>query len=285
MSEFEATSRAKINLLLHVGQKRPDGFHEIETLFQAIDLADTLTFSVADEPRLTCDDPAIPCDARNLVSKAVTALRAEKSFPQLAIHIDKKIPAGGGLGGGSSNAAATLVAVRNHFSLAVSDARLHELAATLGSDVPFFVHAGLAYARGRGEEIFPLDDELDLPILLILPEVHVSTPLAYGQLAQLRQAASFPHGPELGIDRVRAALQEGAAALVGSFRNDLEDPVFALYPELAQWKGRLYRAGASFALMSGSGSTIFGLFENEAKRDAAAGELQRDVRVVAVNPI
>src|SRR5687767_4229469 len=107
MSEFEAVSPAKINLLLHVGAKRPDGFHELETLFQAIDLADTLTFSVADEPRLTCDDPAIPCDGTNLVSRAIGALRGEKSFPQLSIHIAKKIPSGGGLGGGSSNAAAT----------------------------------------------------------------------------------------------------------------------------------------------------------------------------------
>lgn len=282
---FEVSSPAKINLFLHVGAKRADGFHELETLFQTLDLTDTLRFTIADEPRLTCDDPNIPTDARNLVTRAVTALRAEASFPQLGVHIKKKIPAGGGLGGGSSNAAATLVAIRDHFSLPLSDNRLEKIAASLGSDVPFFVRGGLAYARGRGEELFDLEGGSALPVLLVLPGLHVSTPHAYGELARLRSSGSYPHGPEIGADAARQTLGAGVSAYVNRFRNDLEDPVFAMYPQLAQWKGRLYHVGADFALMSGSGSTLFGVFSSEAARDRASDELQASVTVVKASTV
>lgn len=283
--EQECVSFAKINWFLHVGNRRGDGFHELETLFQTIDLADRLTFRVAERFELTCDDPDIPCDATNLVARAYELLKGEAPFPPLAIRIEKKIPAGGGLGGGSSNAAATLLAIVGMFALAVSKARLLALAAQLGSDVPFFILGGSAYATGRGEQLVEVDGFARAPLLLILPPERVATPDAYRRLAAMRSESSFPHGPVIGLERVREVVRDRAADLVGLFRNDLEDPVFAMHPPLASWKRELYDAGARFALMSGSGSTIFGVFEDSEKRDAALAALSARVPCIAATTV
>lgn len=285
MSEHRVSSFAKINLFLNVAEKRPDGYHAIETVFQTIDLADTIVIRPAPNFTLTCSDPAIPVDSRNLVARAFEALRQVTSVPPVAIHIEKRIPAGGGLGGGSSNAAAVLAGLVETFDLAVSRRQLLELALQLGSDVPFFLIGGTAYATGRGEELRELAPAERWPLLLILPPEKVSTPDAYGKLAEMRAGAAFPYCPLIGMERAAALLGTPRANLVGAFRNDLEDPVFAMYPELASWKRELYDAGARLALLSGSGSTIFGIFDDTSQRDAAITALAPRVQALGAKPV
>ncbi|HVR39477.1 MAG TPA: 4-(cytidine 5'-diphospho)-2-C-methyl-D-erythritol kinase, partial [Thermoanaerobaculia bacterium] len=158
---IQIRSYAKINWSLRIIGKRADGFHDLETVFQQISLHDVLTIEASDTFALTCSDPAIPVDDTNLVARAAKLIGA----PPVVIHIEKRIPAGGGLGGGSSNAAATLIALDEMFDL---NASLPGLALQLGSDVPFFLIGGTAYATGRGEELTPLPNLPPTELLLLL---------------------------------------------------------------------------------------------------------------------
>jgi 4-diphosphocytidyl-2-C-methyl-D-erythritol kinase len=247
-----ADSFAKINWSLRITGKRADGFHALETVFQTISLHDELTFHDADRMSLTCDDPTIPTDDTNLVLRAARAVNA----PPTSIELNKRIPAGGGLGGGSSNAATTLLA------LGAGRTDLAELALNLGSDVPFFLLGGTAYATGRGEVLTPIAPMNGIPLLLLLPEERVLTKDAFARITRY----SHP----LGIDGYSRGFE--------AFTNDFEEPVFAMLPRLRELKERLSSAGATFAAMSGSGSTLFGAFDSETARDAAAA-LFEDVRV------
>jgi 4-diphosphocytidyl-2-C-methyl-D-erythritol kinase len=248
-------SYAKINWALRIVGKRADGFHELETVFQTISLHDELTFREADHLSLTCDDPTIPVDETNLVLRAARAVDAAP----VAIELRKRIPAGGGLGGGSSNAATTLVALGRAHPRESND--LAQIALALGSDVPFFLVGGTAYATGRGEALTPMPPMTGIPLLLLLPEERVSTKEAFARITR--------HSTPLGI----AAYGDFA-----NFTNDFEPPIFTLIPRLAALKQRLYDAGAKWAGMSGSGSTIVGAFTTAGERDAAAGGF-RDVRI------
>lgn len=246
-------SYAKINWSLRITGKRADGFHDLETVFQTISLHDELTFRAADELSLTCDDPTIPTDDTNLVLRAARVVGA----PPMAIELRKRIPAGGGLGGGSSNAAATLLA------LGSDRTDLPELALSLGSDVPFFLIGGTAYATGRGEVLTPLSSSTHgIPLLLLLPDERVLTKDAFARITRYSQP--------LGIEAYRNGFE--------SYTNDFEEPVFAMLPRLRDLKQRLYDAGATWASMTGSGSTIVGAFANAEARDAAAKTFL-DVRV------
>src|SRR5688572_12225784 len=247
-------SYAKINWSLRITGKRADGFHDLETVFQTISLHDELTFRSSSSLSLTCDDPSIPVDDTNLVMRAARLVGA----PPVAIELKKRIPTGGGLGGGSSNAATTLVALRGDPSLALS----------LGSDVPFFLLGGTAYATGRGEVLTPLPDRSGVPLLLLLPEERVLTKDAFARITR--------YSPPLGID---AYTRDYA-----HFTNDFEEPVFAMLPRLRELKQRLYDAGAEYAAMSGSGSTLFGAFATTAARDAAAARFN-GVRVETAETI
>ena len=242
-------SYAKINWSLRITGKRPDGFHDLETVFQTISLHDELTFTSAEQTTLTCDDPTIPTDDSNLVLRAARAVNA----PPMAIALRKRIPAGGGLGGGSSNAAATLKVLGN--------GDLRDAALNLGSDVPFFLLGGTAYATGRGEVLTPLPSLAGIPLLLVLPEERVLTKDAFSRITR--------YAPPLGIDAYRD---------FANFTNDFEEPVFALLPRLRELKERMLLAGATWAGMSGSGSTIVGAFADAASRDRAA-ETFGDVRI------
>jgi len=237
-------SYAKINWSLRITGKRPDGFHDLETVFQTISLHDELTFREAERLSLTCDDSTIPVDGTNLVLRAARAVGAGP----VAIELRKRIPAGGGLGGGSSNAAATLLA------LGPGRVDLPELALSLGSDVPFFLLGGTAYATGRGEVLTPLPSRAGVPLLLLLPEERVLTKDAFARITR--------YSPPLGIEAYASGFE--------SFTNDFEEPVFAMLPRLAELKRRLYEAGAVWASMSGSGSTITGAFATAEERDRAA---------------
>ena len=241
-------SYAKINWALRITGKRADGFHDLETVFQTISLHDELTFTPSDALSLTCDDPTIPTDDSNLVMRAARAVGATN----VAIHLRKRIPAGGGLGGGSSNAATTL--------LELGSDRLPEIALSLGSDVPFFLLGGTAYATGRGEVLTPMVPMSGIPLLLALPEERVLTKDAFARITH--------YSPPLGIDAYRD---------FANFTNDFEAPVFALLPRLRELKQRMLLAGATWAGMSGSGSTIVGAFADVAARDRAIAAVP-DVR-------
>lgn len=261
---------AKINIGLRVGGRRADGFHDIDTVFYRVALSDRLLFAATDSPTIDIDlraAPAIPLHD-NLVYRAATLLRETTGATAGAsIVLEKRIPSGAGLGGGSSDAATTLLALNALWELSLDDAQLHSLAARLGSDVPFFLlNAPAARARGRGEQLEPLDLVLPYWVVLVNPGLHISTPWAY---ARLNRSA----GPVPTPDVVPALRSQDPEQLRSLLVNDFEPAVFAAYPELAGIKQRLYELGAVFALMSGSGSTLFGLFPTEQCARTAADHL------------
>jgi 4-diphosphocytidyl-2-C-methyl-D-erythritol kinase len=258
------SAHAKINWSLRITGKRPDGFHDLETLFQTISLHDTLTFTDSDRLTLTCDDPTIPVDDRNLVLRAARLLGA----PPVAIELHKEIPSGGGLGGGSSDAASTLTALGHP--------PLEEIALSLGSDVPFFLAGGTAYATGRGEILTPMPRLLGIPLLLLMPRERVSTARAFGKL----QRFSSP----LGTERYRRMIDDDLLSHTADLVNDFEEPIFTMLPALQALKTRLYEAGAAWAAMTGSGSTIVGAFRTAGDRDAAREHFS-DVRAIAAETL
>jgi 4-diphosphocytidyl-2-C-methyl-D-erythritol kinase len=251
---------AKINWTLRVTGRRPDGYHDLETIFQTISLHDTLTFTESDRLTLTCDDPSVPVDDTNLVLRAARAIDAKP----VAIHLQKRIPHGGGLGGGSSDAAATLTAL---------GAPRPDIALALGSDVPFFLTGGTAYATGRGEVLTSLRNRAGIALLLLFPEERVMTADAFRMIQK--------YSPAVGIERLREfdPLRDRELLI-----NDFEDALFDTLPNLRELKRRLYYAGAQWAGMTGSGSTIVGAFADAASRDAAR-ETFSDVRAEAAESV
>jgi 4-diphosphocytidyl-2-C-methyl-D-erythritol kinase len=260
LDSFALKAFAKINLDLRVHGVRPDGFHDLRTIFQTLALHDTLTFVARKGPfTVTCSDPAIPVDRRNLVWKAAAALwrtagRGRGDEPRNAVvHLEKQIPAEAGLGGGSSNAAVALVGLARLWGLDVDPPTLSRLAATLGADVPFFLVGGTALGLGRGDDIYPLVDLPRVPVVIVRPGFGVSTAEAYRwfDTERRRPPRSVP----------RQALPADWPQWARNLRNDLEPAVTAHHPTLGRIKQALLEAGAMLAAMSGSGSTVFGLFE------------------------
>jgi 4-diphosphocytidyl-2-C-methyl-D-erythritol kinase len=253
-------SFAKINLGLEVLGQRPDGFHEIRTLFQAVDFHDLLDFTPLDSGviRVEGDDPSVPWDERNLIHKAALLLREHAGVGAGArIRVAKRIPAGAGLGGGSSNAAVTLRGLNLLWRLGLDAKILAGLAGRLGSDVTFFLEGGLCLGQGRGEVLSPLDDLPRMFGVIVLPPVVSLTADVYRQ-----------HRPVLTSEdkdsKISRFLQSRE---VGSLENSLERTVFRLYPQLQDIKRFFQSRGAVLSLVSGSGSAVFGLFGS---RDEAA---------------
>jgi len=257
-------SPAKINLSLRILGKRPDGFHEIDTVMAKLPgLADDITITPAPEFSFTCSDPTLPTDETNLVVKATMAL-SEKSGQPLPfhIHLEKRIPHGAGLGGGSSNAATTLLALNAQLAAPLPAEELHSLAANLGSDVPFFLYAGAARCTGRGEIITAAPAPPNHPIILFKPGFSVSTPDAYRHCLDAEAIPGIRYEPQ----------NYGGLALV----NDLEKAVFAKHRYLAELKDWLLkRRDTKVALMSGSGSTMFAILHPKAKPEALIGTAHR----------
>ena len=272
MTRLELRAHAKINLYLRVVGKRQDAFHEIESVLQSVSLHDTLTLeSGGDGLELRVDPPGVPADPTNLVWRAAAALRAPAGPARtVRIGLEKRIPAGGGLGGGSSDAAATLVGLNRLWGLGMSDSDLQPLAASLGSDVPFFLTGGAALVTGRGTEVRPLPDRLDYLLLLVLP----GTPIPTGEIYAQVQEPLTPPPKTARMARFGPALTGEIEAWV-RVGNDLEPYAHKLCPAIGEIKARLQRAGASAAAMSGSGSAVFGVFRDAAQRERAAGEMER----------
>jgi 4-diphosphocytidyl-2-C-methyl-D-erythritol kinase len=264
---LQRQSPCKINLLLNVLGKRADGFHELETVLHPVPVFDCLEFERAGwGVELACSLASLPAGRANLVHRAATAFLAAAGINQgVRIRLDKNVPLAAGLGGGSSNAAATLLGLNELFARPLTPAALAELAASLGSDVPFFLQARPALATGRGERIEPLDFFPGLRgvwALLVHPGFGIETGWAYQALARFPRAL---HGQPGRAARLIERLRAGDLATAsGLFYNALEGPALAKYPILALYQEFLRAEGALATLMSGSGSTTFALAPSEA---------------------
>lgn len=264
---LEKPSPCKVNLLLNILGRRPDGFHELETVMYPVRLCDLLRIErAAAGIQLTCSDPGLPADATNLVHRAASAFLGRAGLREgVRLHLEKRIPMAAGLGGGSGNAAVTLVGLNELFGSPLTADELRALAAGLGSDVPFFLQSGPALARGRGEHVEPLepfDCFRGLFFLLIHPGFGIATAWAYQQLARFPEALNGrPGRAECLVRSLRSGTARAASA---EFYNSLEAPALEKYPVLALYQDFLRQHGAVAALMSGSGSTTFALFEGEA---------------------
>jgi 4-diphosphocytidyl-2-C-methyl-D-erythritol kinase len=253
-------AHAKINLDLRVLGMRPDGFHELRTVFQAISLHDTITCIPRPGPfTLECNAAGVPLDASNLVWRAAEAMwravRRTGPLRDLIIRLDKRIPVQAGLGGGSADAAATLMALARAWGVEVRPAQITDVAAPLGADVPFFLAGGTALGLGRGDEIYPLADLPRHWIVLLVPGFGVSSGDAYRWYDEERESG-HGHGAR-EPQYVPGPWPSRAAQMI----NDLEVAIARHHPEIEQMKAALRRAGALAAVMSGSGSAVFGLFQ------------------------
>jgi 4-diphosphocytidyl-2-C-methyl-D-erythritol kinase len=268
---LEKKSPGKVNLLLNVLGKRPDGFHELETVLQPVNLCDRLTFERGGRGvNLLCHDSNLPADSRNLIHRAAMVfLQTTKITSGVRIRLEKKIPLAAGLGGGSSDAATTLLALNELFDQPLSPAKLNELAAALGSDVPFFLQPQPALATGRGENIQPLGFFPALhgkAFLLIHPGFGIATAWAYQSLARFPAALNGRQGR---AEKLVSLLQAGDLRTAGGeFYNALEAPAFEKFPVLKLYQEFLRAHGALAALMSGSGSTTFAIVESDTAAEA-----------------
>lgn len=279
-------SYAKINLVLRVLRKRPDGYHDIETILQTVDLTDTLTFTAANVGvHLTCTDPDVPTDHRNLVHKAVALVQARyRRTHGIQVHIEKRIPVAAGLAGGSGNAAATLHALNRMWALNLGEGELLSLAAELGSDTPFCLFGGTATGQGRGEQLAWLDVVGSGHFVLVNPPCAVSAAWAYQNLKlELTNAISC-------INLDVSVLHGGSLdRWLARWHNDLETPVQSEYPVVDQARLLLRTVGAIRILMSGSGPTVFGFFKDRNTAELAANKIcqqvESDWRIYVVSPI
>jgi 4-diphosphocytidyl-2-C-methyl-D-erythritol kinase len=310
---------AKINLHLRVGGVQNDGFHPLMSWMVSVGLFDTL--SIEDAPEgiaLTCDDSSIPCDARNLVFRAAQLMleestencatpRRSEAQPQgthgewirggaplgrdengrdetrnrgLKVHLSKRIPAGGGLGGGSSDAARMLLGLNRYLQLDLQVERLRQLAMKLGSDVPFFLFGPSSICTGRGEIVQPIAPPRPKWVVLILPDIAMPTPRVYQVFDSLQ-----PGKVEAGLDQPpwEQWTSLDADELLPRLINDLEAPAFAIAPHLGQLRGDLEQSLGRIVRMSGSGSTLFTLFDDpELARAAVESIARRGIRSMAV---
>jgi 4-diphosphocytidyl-2-C-methyl-D-erythritol kinase len=256
---------AKVNLGLRVLEKRPDGYHNIETVFHRVNLYDELTFEPSDRIEVHSTDPAVPGDETNLCYRAARLMHNLVGCSTgVKIRLEKRIPVGAGLGGGSSDAAAVLRELPRFWKTNVERNHLVGLALRLGSDIPYFLGDGSALGCGRGEilEYFALD--VPYAVLLCCPNLHISTAWAYGHVRPR---------PTEGCSDLKAIVLRGMKhpeVLREELVNDFEPAVFAAYPEIALIKKDMLAQGAVFALLSGSGSTVYGLFEDPSAASRAA---------------
>lgn len=270
---LEKHSPCKVNLLLNILGKRADGFHELETVMHPVAVFDRLSLERHGQGiQLSCSEPGLPTDSRNLVYRAAALfLESAKIKDGVRLHLEKKIPLAAGLGGGSGNAAATLLGLNELFGGPVPAERLHLMAASLGSDIPFFLQDKPARATGRGERIQPLDFFPALEgaaFLLIHPGFGIATAWAYQQLARFPAALNGRSGR---AQRLISLLQAGELGAAGAeFYNSLEAPALEKYPLLALFQEFLRANGAAATLMSGSGSTTFAVVAKKAAAEELA---------------
>lgn len=240
-------SPAKVNLFLRVLSRRPDGYHEIATAMQTVALFDTLHLTLAEDDHLSCTEPSLPIDDSNLVMQAVHLFRRKTGLASgVQVHLEKKIPAQAGLGGGSSNAATTLWGLNALFHNRATEAQLMAWAGEIGSDISFFFSKGTAYCTGRGEQIQPIDPLPKTDLWIIKPAEGLATPEVYRRL-------NVDMLPKRDPQQCLETLLAGKPC----YFNDLELPAFSAMPQLASLKEELSRSGYEAVVMSGSGSAFF----------------------------
>ena len=280
---YKSQAFAKINLGLFVHGKRPDGFHELETVFQQLSLADNLFFEdVTSGIEVVCEHPRVPSGSGNICYQAVVALQKIATVPHgIRIVIKKNIPVGAGLGGGSSDCAAVLMFLNKHWRLGLSLEELSEIGLTLGSDVPFFIYGGTMYAQGRGEILTPISVDRAYACLLVYPGIGISTAWVYRNykisLTNMQKKCKLQN----------ILPQTGVVGFGRCLRNDLESVILPEYPVIASIKKRLKQMGALVSLMSGSGSTVFGLFDPEKEIESKWPEVfpETEFRVFLTRPL
>lgn len=286
MSEnsFKLPSFAKINWFLRILGKRDDGFHELCTVFQTVSLCDNLTFTENDDLILTCDKSYIPTNEKNLVIKAGMLIREKFDVKKGAkIYLEKNIPSPGGLGGGSSNAAMAILGLLKLWQLEIEFDEILQIAGESGSDVPFFLYGGTALGTGRGTQILPLEEKSEKHLLIVTPPVNVSTAEAFARL----------NAPHLTNETSKSNLQicrnevRTLNLRQSELKNDFEMSVFQAAPEIRRVKEKLLESGAIQALLSGSGGSVFAIFDKEETRQTAqkAIEIEKDWRSFAVAAI
>ena len=281
MEEVTCFSPAKINLGLEITGVREDGYHELVTLYQSIDLCDRLIFKIRPDGKifLTGNDPHLAWDKTNLIFRAAEVLKNRTGVSLgVEILVEKNIPAGRGLGGGSSNAAATLLTLNRLWNIGLGSEELLSLAAVLGSDVPFFLVGGLCLGLGRGERLKPLPEPARWWVLLVLPDFSVSTALAYQEYDRLERSLTSTDKES----KIIQFLEAKDISLIRQFKNDLEAVAFKIYPQLAEIKQEINSSSAELSLMSGSGSALFGLYAQEDLARKAAASLSRKYRTLVV---
>lgn len=244
---------AKINIGLHVVSKRPDGYHNLETVFYPVKLSDALEMAETGKTGITFSGIPVEGEPRdNLVIKAYELLKKDFQLPPVQFHLHKVIPTGAGLGGGSSDAAFTLKMLNSYFKLNLTIEKLNGYAVRLGADCTFFIENKPAYATGIGDRLHPAELDLsDYTIVLIKPDVSVSTIQAYKNIVPARPEFSLQELPAVPVEKWKNTVV-----------NDFEKSIFPQFPEIKKWKETLYEWGASYASMSGSGSAVFGIFHH-----------------------
>jgi 4-diphosphocytidyl-2-C-methyl-D-erythritol kinase len=272
---------AKINVYLRIVGQRPDGYHVLDSLMIPISLYDEITVEVRNGAwaiTVTCDEPTVPTDHTNLAYRAAASLcRETETQAGIAIALHKRIPPGAGLGGGSSDAAAVLKCLNTLLSLGVTETRLCTLAAQLGADVPFFVRCLPARVQGIGDLLTPVPALPYRWLVVVVPPFGVSTSWAYQRFDELPA--------EKSVSASVSTLTPGHWPPLASFINDLERAVFPEYPRLAQIKEHLLQHGAEGALMSGSGSAVFGVFKQYAAAEQAVRVFQKQGQAYLVEPL
>ncbi|MCX7908230.1 MAG: 4-(cytidine 5'-diphospho)-2-C-methyl-D-erythritol kinase [Ignavibacteria bacterium] len=252
-------SYAKINLGLEIISKRPDGYHEINSVFLPITLFDEIHFSSFDKLQITVEPENIKIPLKeNLIYKTIKLIQNKYkiNINCINVHLKKKIPIGAGLGGGSSNAATTLIALNKIFNLDLSVVELKNLAVQIGADVPFFIEPKPSIVRGIGDKIEPIDFPFDFNLLLVVPNFSINTKYAYSLIKNVQERTPTDFGKILTQIKVLSEFAE-------YFTNDFEQYLLPKYPQIKEIKNKLTQIGAKYTSLSGSGSTIFGCFEND----------------------
>jgi 4-diphosphocytidyl-2-C-methyl-D-erythritol kinase len=272
---------AKINLGLQILGKRHDGYHDIETILHRVDIYDVIEVRQNTSGGITvqCNHPDVPADSSNLCYKAAELFYSEiGEKPHLSIGIEKNIPIGAGFGGGSSDAAAVLLACNMLLGYPLGKETLRQIASRIGSDVPYFLHHGTAYATGRGDILEYFDLELPYWIVLVYPNIHIDTAWAYRAYAPNRSTKRIQLRSIVSDNLMRPGVW------VNSLRNDFEPVVFREHSVIMRVKEALVKAGADFALMSGSGSSVFGLYQDEKYAKEIADSLSNTYPVWLTRP-
>jgi 4-diphosphocytidyl-2-C-methyl-D-erythritol kinase len=278
---MKVAAYCKVNLYLKVLDQRPDGYHELVTVFQTVSLFDTLEFfyeSDGEDLSLSLAPTSsikVPVDNTNLVIKSLKFLKryADRDVKSVKIRLDKQIPVGAGLGGGSADAAAALVAVDRLCSLNCGDAALGQIAENVGADVPFFLKGGTALGRGRGELLTPLKNTAVYSVVIVYPGFSVHTGKAYGWVDEARQGSPKDDFP---LQDMVSALERGNIAdLCSSMHNDFHDVVAQHHPEIACIRDRLLNSGCESAQLTGSGSAVFGICSSRETAESVRDELAR----------